>query len=161
MDIDTGDVPPKKQSARRMPFVVRQEVTKQLDQMQSNGVIKPFWPPWASLVVLVRRHRFCVDYQALNSVTKPDSFPLPWIDDLLDQLGSSKHFLLLISLLANKDAPHSTRKDHFCDSSRLIWISSHAVQTDKCPCSKWWTLWTRPQDFVSVYLDDILLPHVH
>ena len=42
MDIDTGDVPPKKQSARRMPFVVRQEVTKQLDQMQSNGVIKPF-----------------------------------------------------------------------------------------------------------------------
>jgi hypothetical protein len=34
-------------------------------------------------------HRFCVDYRSLNSVTIPDSFPLP---DLLDQLGESKYF---------------------------------------------------------------------
>lgn len=47
----------------------------------------------ASPVVLVKRdgtHTFCVDYRGLNSVTKADSFPLPRIDDLLDQLGKSK-----------------------------------------------------------------------
>ena len=63
MGIDTGEAAPNRQSARRMPFAVQQEVAKQLDQMQSNGVIKPSRSPWASPVVLVRKrdgtHRFC------------------------------------------------------------------------------------------------------
>ena len=36
--------------------------------------------------------RFCVDYRQLNSFTKPDLFPLPRINVLLDQLGKSKYF---------------------------------------------------------------------
>lgn len=39
--------------------------------------------------------RFCVDYRALNSVTKPDVFLLPRIDDLLNKLGQSKYFTML------------------------------------------------------------------
>ena len=93
MEIDTGDNPPKRQPA---PFAVRQEVARQLSQMQNPGVIEPSRSPLASPVVLVRKrdgtHRFCVDYRALNSVTKPDRFPLPRIDDLLNQLGESKYF---------------------------------------------------------------------
>ena len=95
MEIDTGEAPPKKQRPRRMSFVVRQEVSKQLRKMQETGVIQPSKSPWASPVVLVRKkegsHRFCVDYRELNSVTKPDTFPLPRID-LLDQLGQARYF---------------------------------------------------------------------
>ena len=40
-------------------------------------------------------HRFCVDYRHLNSVTKADTFPLPRIDDLLDQLGPACYFTTL------------------------------------------------------------------
>ena len=40
-------------------------------------------------------HRFCVDYRKLNSVTKADTYPLPRIDDLLDQLGKSTYFSTL------------------------------------------------------------------
>ena len=97
--IDTGSASPKRQAARRIPFAAHQEITSQLDKMQRNNVVKPSESPWASPVVLVRKRdgtlRFCVDYRALNSVTKPDLFPLPRINDLLDQLGKSKFFSTL------------------------------------------------------------------
>ena len=99
MTIDTGDAQPRKQAPRRMPFVVRQEVAKQLRGMQRDGVIQPSYSPWSSPVVMVRKrdgsHRFCVDYRGLNAVTKADTFPLPRIDDLLDQLGGARYFSTL------------------------------------------------------------------
>ena len=97
--IDTGEAHPRRQPARRVPFSARREIAKQLEKMQKDNVIQPSESPWASPVVLVRKRdgslRFCVDYRALNSVTKPDLFPLPRISDLLDQLGSSKYFSTL------------------------------------------------------------------
>ena len=83
MVIDTGDAPPLKQAARRMPFSVRQEVACLLKEMQRDGVIEPSNSPWASPVVLVRKcdgsHRFCVDYRGLNTLTKADH-QSGWID---------------------------------------------------------------------------------
>ena len=108
MQIDTGDARPCRQRLRRMPFAVRQEVSKQLRSMQSSGVIQPSDSPWSSPVVMVRKkdgtHRFCVDYRELNSLTRQDSFPLPRIDDLLDQLGCS-HYFSTLDLVANPHAP--------------------------------------------------------
>ena len=99
LEIDTGEASPVKQPPRRMPFMVRQEVTKQLAQMQQSGVIRPSRSPWSSPVVIVRKkdgtHRFCVDYRGLNAVTKPDAFPLPRISDILDQLGGAQYFSTL------------------------------------------------------------------
>ena len=54
MNIDTEGAPPRKQVPRRMPFIVHQEVAKQLKKMQKNGVIQPSSSPWSSLVVIVR-----------------------------------------------------------------------------------------------------------
>ena len=99
LHIDTADTPPSRQRARRMPFAVRKEVAKQLKMMQKLDVIQPSCSPWASPVVLVRKkdgsHRFCVDYRELNSVTRLDSYPLPRIDDLLDQLDQAHYFTTL------------------------------------------------------------------
>ena len=92
--IDTGDAPPRAQPVR--PFAVCQEVAKQLHEMQEDGIIQPSNSPWASPIVLVKKKdgglRICVDYCALNAVTKADRFPLPRIADLLDQLGRSRFF---------------------------------------------------------------------
>jgi len=64
--------------------------------MQKSKVIQPSNSPWASSVVLVRNKdgslRLCVDYRKLNLVTKGDAFPMPGIDDLLDELGQCKSF---------------------------------------------------------------------
>ena len=91
-NIDTGDSHPIKQAARRVPFAAREEIAAQLRKMQDEGVIQPSKSPWATPVVLVRKRdgslRFCVDYRALNTVTKPEVFPLPRIDDLLNKLST-------------------------------------------------------------------------
>ena len=99
MEIDTGDVTPRRVPLRRMPIAVRREVAGQLETMQEAGVIKPSQSPWSSPVVMVRKkdgsQGFCVDYRALNAVTKVDTYPLPRVDDLLDRLGGSRYFTTL------------------------------------------------------------------
>ena len=76
LEIDTQTATPKQQPARHMPFAVGQEVARQLKEMQEGSIIHPSQTLWASPVLLVRKkngyRHFCIDYQQLNSVTKPD-----------------------------------------------------------------------------------------
>ena len=39
--------------------------------------------------------RLCVDYRALNEITKKDWHPLPLINKALDRLGGAKYFTKL------------------------------------------------------------------
>ena len=97
--IDPGGSTPIRQAPRRVPFAVRPQLAKLVEDMLHGGVIQESCSPWASPVVLVRKKdgslRFCVDYRRLNAVTRKDVFPLPRIDDLLDQLSGKKDFSTL------------------------------------------------------------------
>ena len=80
----------------------------------------------------------CVDYRKLNSVTKPDKFPLPRIDDLLHQLGKSKYFSTLelaagFWQIGMND--WSKEKTAFVTQNGLFEISGNALWADKCPSS--------------------------
>ncbi|XP_071677018.1 uncharacterized protein [Lolium perenne] len=72
------------------------ELKKQLDDRLSKGLIRPSASPWGSPVIFVDRRdgtiRLCVDYRKLNDVTIKNKYPLPKIDDLLNQMNGAKVF---------------------------------------------------------------------
>ena len=64
--------------------------------MSKKGYIRPSALPWGSPILFVKKKdgsmRMCIDYQNLNAVTVKNKYPLPRIEDLLDQLRNAKFF---------------------------------------------------------------------
>lgn len=71
----------------------KNEIEKQVRYMLSNVIIHPSHSPFSSLAILVNRMdnncRFCIDYRALNVMTIKEKFPIPLVDDLIDELYGS------------------------------------------------------------------------
>jgi hypothetical protein len=101
--IETGDAKPIRRSPYRIPHALKSVVEEHIDDMLKRKIIEPSISPWSSSIVLVQKkskdgsvkYRFCVDYRALNAVTRPDAYPIPNIVDTLDSLGQSKIFSVL------------------------------------------------------------------
>lgn len=77
----------------------KDEIEKQVKQLLLSGFITPSTSPYASHVLLVQKKdgswRFCVDYRKLNEITIINRFPMPIIDDILDELAGTRYFTKL------------------------------------------------------------------
>jgi hypothetical protein len=79
--IDTGNARPIKRNPYRTPYALKPVVDEHINDMLKRNIIEPSMSPWSSSIVLVQKkskdgsvkYRFCVDYRALNAVTKPDA----------------------------------------------------------------------------------------
>ena len=94
--IDTGDTKPIKLRPYRVSPVHKQIISNEINKMLNAGIIEPCNGPYAAPITLQPKKdgalRFCIDFRQLNAVTIRDVYPIPRIDDTLDQLQHAKYF---------------------------------------------------------------------
>lgn len=75
------------------------EIDNEVRRLLKTGVIRHSNSPWGARVVPVKKKteeiRMCVDYRRLNEVKKKDSYPLPRITEIQDELEKAKIFSTL------------------------------------------------------------------
>ena len=88
----------------RLPEAHKAEINRQVTEMLEQDIIVPSKSPWNSPIILVpkkagvdgkKKWRLVVDFRQLNEQTVKTVFPIPRIDEILDQLGNSRYFTTL------------------------------------------------------------------
>ena len=100
--IETGDAPPVVLPPRRIPYFLRPEAERQINELEKAGLIRRSYSPYASPIVMSPKKdgtwRLCVDFRALNENTKADSYPVPRADELIYALAEMG-YLSIVDLL--------------------------------------------------------------
>lgn len=87
----------------RTPYSKKKEIEKQVNKLIENDLIETCTAPYNSPIILVpkkstditKKWRMCIDYRKVNKALIPDRYPLPRIDDILDNLGRAVFFSVL------------------------------------------------------------------
>nr|GEX11900.1 putative reverse transcriptase domain-containing protein [Tanacetum cinerariifolium] len=91
------DLIPRATPVARVPYQLAplemEELSNQLQELADRGFIHPSISSWGAPVLFVKKKngsfRMCINYRELNKLTVKNSYPLPRIDDLFDQLQGS------------------------------------------------------------------------
>ncbi|KAG1935376.1 gag-pol fusion protein [Pimephales promelas] len=121
---------------------------------------------WASPCLLVRKPdgsvRFCTDCRKVNTVTRPDSFPLPRVEDCVDQVGSAKYVTKLDLLRGYWQVPLTRRAQEissFVTPSGLYSykVMSFGLRNAPATFQRLMNRVVSGLDGCAVYLDDLVV----
>ena len=80
----------------RYPHHHKTEIERLTQDLLKCGVISKSRSHYAAPIVLVQNNdgsfRLCIDYRGLNKITIKNKFPIPFIDEMLDELHGAKYF---------------------------------------------------------------------
>ncbi|MGH0154427.1 UNVERIFIED_CONTAM: hypothetical protein FKN15_051127 [Acipenser sinensis] len=83
----------------RIPQTKRELMTEEIQKMLKMHVIEESDSNWLSPVVMVPKPdgtiRFCIDFRAVNEVSKFDAYPMSRIDEMIEKLGRAKFITML------------------------------------------------------------------
>ncbi|KAJ0391013.1 hypothetical protein P43SY_010273 [Pythium insidiosum] len=99
-DIDVGDARPIAQRCRRVPPQYSEKLYELIKGLLDAGFIVPSTSPWASpIVIVVKKNgvdiRLCIDYRVVNELTRLMVYPMPIVQDLLEDLAAYRWFCSL------------------------------------------------------------------
>ena len=164
--IPSYTVPPRR-LYRQTPTELA-ETKKQIEAYLSSKQVRPSTSPFGAPVLLVKKKdgsmRMCVDYRGLNAITEKNNFPLPRIDDLHDQLTHAKYFTKLDLYSGYHQIPIKPGDEYkTAFTSRygtfeflvMPFGLTNAPATFQTAMNALFYDWL--DDFVIVYLDDILI----
>lgn len=165
-DIDVANARPIKQHAYRCPVSKREIMRREVEYLVQNGFAEKSNSPWSSPCILVPKadgsHRFCTDFRKVNAVTIPDAFPLPRIEDCIDNLGAAQYITKLDLLKGYWQVPLTKRAseisafvtpDVFLQYKRMAFGLRNAPATFQRLMST--VLGDLPN--CNVYLDDVVI----
>ncbi|RWR99538.1 hypothetical protein B4U79_09290, partial [Dinothrombium tinctorium] len=99
VNIETNG-PPVKRKMYRLPIAHREPLKKILNELLLAKIIRPSVSNYCSPILLVQKkngdYRLVIDYRDLNAtITNENCYPLPRIEDVIDQINGSVMFSLL------------------------------------------------------------------
>jgi transposase InsO family protein len=141
---------------------------KELTSLLKKGFIRVSSSPASAPVLFAKKPggglRLCVDYRALNAITKKDRYPLPLIRETLNNLSKAKWFTKLDVIaafhkirIAEGDEWKTAFRTRFGLFEWLVTPFGMANSPSTFQRYINWTLREFLDEFCSAYLDDVLI----
>ena len=97
--IAVADSQPIRGPSYRYPEEAKSLIAEMLVDMEDRGIIEKSTSAWLSPIVLVNKSdgskRMCLDYRQVNTHLCTDIYPLPRLDELVEQAAGQKYYVTL------------------------------------------------------------------